>query len=124
MVLSELRDNYWGAEIAYRLFEQADATKLHDRPEHHRNKAIVCNDSTGNLLGDQFTGLPLLTPDSNSLEAKQILSEDYLFDTVSLFSDDLARDSMFDTDSYIAFDMAAMLETHDMRMGNSIGAQG
>jgi hypothetical protein len=122
MVLSELRDNYWGAEIAYRLFEQADA-KLHNRPEHHRNKAIVSDDSTGNIFGDQFTSLPLLTPVSNLLQTKQIVSEDYLFDTASLFSDEFARGSMFDTDSYIAFDMATMLETHDMGIGNSAGVQ-
>ena len=110
MVLSELRDNYWGAEIAYRLFEQADAN-LHNRHEHYRNKAIVSDDSTGNILGDQFTSLPLLITDSNSSEAKQIVPENYLFDTASLFSDEFARGSMFDTDSLIRFDTATMLET-------------
>jgi hypothetical protein len=121
MVLSELRHNYWAAEVAHSLFKQAEAM-LHTRAEHHRMKSIVSGDSTSDNLRNQFTSLPPLIPDSTSLdtsqlrspETQQTLSDDYLFDPGNISLEQFPLGSMFDTDAYVGFDAATMLETYDL----------
>jgi hypothetical protein len=119
MVLSELRDNYWGAAIAYRLFEEAQA-KLHNRPQqHHRTDSIASNDSTSADHGKESTSLLPLTPSSNFLNVSQprypetqpTVLDDSLHDSGNFYSDDLASDLTFNTDAYVGSDMAAILRT-------------
>lgn len=66
IVLSELRDNYWGAKAPYRPFEQAEA-RLHNRPGHHRANSIASDYSSSDNLGNQFTSVPFLIPGGQAL---------------------------------------------------------
>jgi hypothetical protein len=119
MVLSELRDNYWGAAIAYRLFEEAQ-TKLHNRPQqHHRTDSIASNDSNSNNHEKKSASLPPLTLSSNFLNVSQprypeiqpTVSDDSLFDPGNFYSDELASGLTFNTDGYVGSDMASILRS-------------
>lgn len=121
MVLSELRENYWGAEVAYGLFEQAEA-KLNNRSENHQTKATISDKLTSDNVGNPTTDIPPLTPESASLSNSQTqpaLSEDYLFDPENFLLDQFTLGSMVDTEAYHGFDSAAVLETRDFRPGYS-----
>ena len=123
MVLSELRNNYWGAEVAYHLFEQAEA-KLRDRPEqHHQTTFTPSNHSTRDNVGSTTTDVPALTAESSVFsisqsrpsETQQAISEEYLFDPETFLLDQFARGSMIDSEGYVEFDSAGTREIRDSR---------
>jgi hypothetical protein len=125
IVLSELRDNYWGAKAAYRLFEQAEA-RLHNRPEHHRAKSIASDYPPSDNLENQFTSVPFLIPGGSSSMntlpvgsqvTQQTVSDDFVLGPENLFPDEFALGSIFNADSYFPFDAATMLQPRDLGTG-------
>jgi hypothetical protein len=106
-VLSQLRDNYWGAEVAYRLFEKAQAalpqshqTELAESEnpssgDDHENESgavgVVLTPPCCSLLDD--------VPEPKSPETQQTPLIDSFADPMSFFSDEFTWGSMFNANS-------------------------
>jgi hypothetical protein len=119
MVLSELRSRYLGADLAYRLFEQAEA-KLHGHRGPHQRNPQTNDVTTNNNLVNPATSIVPLTPDSSTsqmkpAETQQAYSDNISFDPEKFIFDPFALSSMVDLGSCSGFDPALVLEDGDGR---------
>ncbi|OQU97001.1 Fungal specific transcription factor domain-containing protein [Cladophialophora immunda] len=117
MVLSELRDNYWGAAVAYRLFEKAQAD-LHGSSPNQPTGSDVNSDLVGSNHENESTGCTVPTPSSSLLgdcqpdlrDTRKPPLSDSLPDPVDFFSDEFASGLMSNIDEYARSEAANILE--------------
>ncbi|OAL25743.1 hypothetical protein AYO22_04732 [Fonsecaea multimorphosa] len=108
MVLSELRDNYWGAAAAYRLFEKAQED-LHESPQAQRPGSVAISHSTSenheniSIRGIALTPGSSLSEDSGPglRDTTQFPLGDSLPDPVDFFSDDFVAGLMSNIDELL-----------------------
>ena len=116
MVLSELRENYWGAAVAYRLFEKAQAD-LHESPQAQWTESEATSHSKSENHENKSTRGIVLTPGSSLSEVSDpglrdttlLHLNDSLPDPVDFFSDDFAASLMSNIDDFARSDAASIL---------------
>ena len=115
LVLSEMRDNYWGAEAIYRLFRQAEAM-MRDRPDQNQHASSIADNAKTGTGTRQYGNHNHQTPDEVPLGAPQLqcletqpASQEYLFDEDNSFIDPSGLDFLLDFDGPDIFGMASAL---------------
>lgn len=99
MVLEELRGNYWGADTAFRFFEQAQK-EIIDNDVRGKRKA----NNTDKNLGNQTTNIiPLMPSSPNLTEIEQASSIDWNFDPADFTFDPFVPGWMSNGEPYGGF---------------------
>ena len=106
IVLQELKGNYWGADTAFRFFEQAQK-KILDNGVHGKKKVNNANSNSGNQT---INLIPPMPNSPNMAEIEQMCSIDWNFDPADFTFDPFVLGWMSNGEPYGGFPTATPLQ--------------